>query len=71
MLLKEKVQWRQRSKIKWIKEGDNKFKFFHRVTNGRRTKKIIKSMSEEGEALSNNDEISMEIVNFLGSSILI
>ncbi|RVX18326.1 LINE-1 retrotransposable element ORF2 protein [Vitis vinifera] len=36
LLLKEEVHWRQKSRVKWIKEGDCNSKFFHRMTNGRR-----------------------------------
>ena len=69
LLLKEKVQWRQKSRVKWIKEGDCNSKLFHRVANGRRNRKFIKSLvSEEGVTLSNIEIISEEMVNFLGSS---
>ena len=67
LLLKEEVQWRQKSKVKWIKEGDCNSKFFHRMTTRRRNKKFIKSLiSERGETLSNIKVISEEIVNFFG-----
>ena len=66
MLLKEEVKWRQRARIKWIKEGDSNSKFFHRVDNGRRKKNIKSLVLEEGEALSNIDEISGEMLNFFG-----
>ena len=42
VLLKEEVQWRQKSRVKWIKEGDCNSKFFHRVASGRRSRKFIK-----------------------------
>ena len=65
VLLKEEVHWRQSSRIKWIKEGDSNSKFFHRVANGRRKKKFIKSLvTEDGENLSGSDDISEEILKF-------
>ncbi|RVW27818.1 hypothetical protein CK203_107068 [Vitis vinifera] len=67
LLLKEEVQWKQKSKVKWIKEGECNSKFFHRVAIGRRSRKFIKSLiSERGETLSNIEVISEEIVNFFG-----
>ena len=67
LLLKEEFQWRQKSRVKWIKEGDCNSKFFHRMTTRRRNKKFIKSLiSERGETLSNIKVISEEIVNFFG-----
>ena len=44
VLRKEEVCWIQRSRIKWISEEDSNSYFFHRVTNGRRKKKIINSL---------------------------
>ncbi|KAJ9701102.1 hypothetical protein PVL29_006450 [Vitis rotundifolia] len=67
LLLKEEVHWRQKSKVKWIKEGDCNSKFFHRMANGRRSRKFIKSLiSERGVTLSNIEVIFEEIVNFFG-----
>ncbi|KAL6348507.1 hypothetical protein AAG906_009967 [Vitis piasezkii] len=68
VLLKEEVQWRQKSRVKWIKEGDCNSKFFHRVATGRRSRKFIKSLiSERGETLNNIEDIFEEIVNFFGN----
>ncbi|RVW98663.1 hypothetical protein CK203_032244 [Vitis vinifera] len=67
-VIKEEVQWRQKSRVKWIKEGDCNSKFFHRVATGRRSRKFIKSLiSERGETLNNIEVISEEIVNFFGN----
>ena len=65
VLLKEEVHWRQSSRIKWIKEWDSNSKFFHRVANGRRKKKFIKSwVTKDGENLSGSDDISEEILKY-------
>ena len=47
LLLNEEVHWRQKSRVKWIKERDCNSKFFHRMTNGRRSRKFIKSLISE------------------------
>ncbi|RVW50855.1 putative mitochondrial protein [Vitis vinifera] len=63
LLLKEEVQWRQKSRVKWIKEGDCNSKFFHRVATGRRSRKFIKSLiSERGETLNNIEAVFEEEV---------
>jgi mannosylglycoprotein endo-beta-mannosidase len=41
---------RQRSRIRWLQDGDANSKLFHAVANGRRTKNFI-------AALRNGDEI--------------
>ena len=63
VLLKEEVFWRQKSKINWIKEGDCNSKFFHKVANGRRNRKYIKSLENEtGLVLNNVVSITEEIL---------
>ena len=69
LLLKEEVHWRQKSRVKWIREGDCNSKFFHRVTNGRWRRKLINSFeSKEGVILDNLDNISEEILGFFSEN---
>ncbi|KAK2650235.1 hypothetical protein Ddye_017724 [Dipteronia dyeriana] len=35
-LRKEEQMWRQKSRVRWLKEGDRNSKFFHCLANGRR-----------------------------------
>lgn len=42
----EKIYWRQRSWLQWLKEGDDNTKFFHAVANGRKNKNFIPSISK-------------------------
>ena len=39
LLQREEVHLRQRTKVKWVKEGVTTLKYFHKVANGRRKKK--------------------------------
>lgn len=34
LAFKDEVKWRQRSKVKWAKDGDGNTKFFHKIANG-------------------------------------
>lgn len=39
----EKIMWRQRERVTWIKEGDQNTACFHKITNNRRRQNHIKS----------------------------
>lgn len=41
----EEIYWRQRSRLQWLKEGDDNTMFFHAVANGRINKNFIPSIS--------------------------
>ena len=44
ILLEQEVYWKQRSRVQWLKEGDLKTTFFHKVANGRRKFNTISSL---------------------------
>ncbi|KAJ9680326.1 hypothetical protein PVL29_019595 [Vitis rotundifolia] len=62
-ILREEIFWRQKVRVKWVKEGDCNSKFFHKVANGRRNRKFIKVLeNERGLVLNNVESITEEIL---------
>ena len=63
LILREEVHWRQKAKVKWIKEGDCNSNFFHKVANSRQNRKFIKFLeNERGLVLDNSKSITVEIL---------
>jgi hypothetical protein len=66
-LLQEEISWKQKSRIKWLKEGDKCTKFFHQVANAHRRNNSIESLVVNGSPSSDPALISDYIVNFYES----
>jgi hypothetical protein len=66
-LLQEEICWRQKSRIRWLKEGDKCTKFFHQVANANRRNNSIDSLYVNGSPTSDPDVINSHIVNFYES----
>jgi hypothetical protein len=66
-LLQEEISWKQKSRIKWLKEGDKCTKFFHQVANAHRRNNSIESLVVNGSPSSDLALISDYIVNFYES----
>ena len=63
LILREEIHWRQKIKVKWVKDEDCNSKFFHKVANGRRNKNFIKFLeNERGLVLDNSKSITEEIL---------
>ena len=61
--MREEIHWRQKAKVKWVKERDCNSKFFHKLANGRRNRKFIKFLeNERGLVLNNSESITEEIL---------
>jgi hypothetical protein len=50
--LQEEVNWRQKSRVLWLKEGDKCTKFFHRIANLNRRSNAIESLLVNGSISS-------------------
>jgi hypothetical protein len=66
-LLQEEICWRQKSRIRWLKEGDKCTKFFHQVANANRRHNSIDSLIVNGLPTSDPNTINSHIVNFYQS----
>ena len=65
LILREEIHWRQKVRVKWVKEGDCNSKFFHKVANGRRNRKFIKVLeNERGVVLNDSESITEEILHY-------
>ena len=65
LILREEIHWRQKAKVKWVKEGDCNSKFYHKVANDMRNRKYIKELeNERGLVLKNAESITEEILHY-------
>ncbi|XP_077252082.1 uncharacterized protein LOC143891391 [Tasmannia lanceolata] len=64
ILLHEKISWRQKSRVKWLKEGDKNTTYFHAMASVRRRGSRIEFLEAEGEKIIDKDEITGVILEF-------
>ncbi|KAL4201676.1 hypothetical protein AMTRI_Chr02g259790 [Amborella trichopoda] len=68
-LKKEELFWFQRSRVKWLKVGDQNTAFFHRIANCRRRENMISTIKVDNSFLTQPDEIENAILNYFMSLI--
>ncbi|XP_039133793.1 uncharacterized protein LOC120270793 [Dioscorea cayenensis subsp. rotundata] len=49
----EEIYWKQRSRLQWLKDGDENTKFFQAVANGRKNRNFIPYISKDGSRVEN------------------
>ena len=47
LLNNEEIQWRQRAKALWLKEGDRNSKYFHAVASHRKARNSIQRLAND------------------------
>jgi hypothetical protein len=63
----EEVSWRQKSRILWLKEGDNNTKFFHKMANSHRRYNYMDKVKVDGVVFEEESEIREKVVHFYES----
>lgn len=65
MALHEEIKWKQRLRVRWIKEGDKNTKLFHRMASARRRQNRIHLLQIDEDTIENNCDICEEESGFL------
>jgi hypothetical protein len=55
LLHREEIMWKQRSRINWLKEGDQNTRFFHRKATGRAKKNKIRKLARKDGTFTDNE----------------
>jgi hypothetical protein len=63
-LLFEEMNWRQKSRALWLREGDKNTKLFHRVANSHRKFNQIGSLTINGAISRNYVEMKEHIIQY-------
>jgi len=58
----EKIIWRQKSRVQWLKEGEHNTRFFHRSTIANRSHNRISLIKDKGGNLHNSHEEIEEVL---------
>ncbi|KAK3188761.1 hypothetical protein Dsin_028322 [Dipteronia sinensis] len=61
---REEQTWRQKSRVKWLNEGDKNTHFFHLMASDRRRRNFIGNFSFNGVVLSDPQSIRQEVFDF-------
>ena len=61
------TSWQQKSRVLWLKEGDNNTKFFHGMANSHKRSNYIEKLEEEGVVYDEDQALKDHIVQFYQS----
>ena len=64
LLSLEEISWRQKSRMLWIKEGDNNTKFFPKMANSRRRFNHLSILEVDGVIYEEESEVAAQVVQF-------
>uniref|UniRef100_A0A2N9J584 UBC core domain-containing protein n=1 Tax=Fagus sylvatica TaxID=28930 RepID=A0A2N9J584_FAGSY len=63
----EETSWRQKSRVLWLKEGDNNTRFFHKTTNSNRRNNYLSSLEVDGRIFEDKEDIKIQVERFYHS----
>ena len=63
----KEVSWRQKSRVLWLKEGDNNTKFFHKMANSHQRFNYMERVEVDGVVCEEAPEVREKVVQFYES----
>ncbi|OMO50707.1 hypothetical protein CCACVL1_30311 [Corchorus capsularis] len=60
----EELEWQQKSRLRWNKEGDRNTRFFHLMASSRNRTNAIKSLIHEGLLIEEPEEIKEVVADY-------
>lgn len=67
----EEVYWKQRARISWSKEGDEKTRFFHAIANGRRNRNFISWVMKDNVKVTDSKEMWAPLLSSIKTSMVL
>lgn len=64
IVIREEINWHQKSRMHWLWNGDNNTKIFHSYANSRRTNNRIDALNINGAVCDNPQEIEDHIISY-------
>jgi hypothetical protein len=63
-LNKQEAFWQEKARVKWHLEGDRNTKYFHRLTKIKTSSKLITTLQDGEQVLSDQNQIAEHVLNF-------
>ena len=60
----EEISWRQKSRVLFVKEGDNNTHFFHRIANSHKRTNHIRGIKVDGVLYEDEADVRSQVVQF-------
>ncbi|GAU50480.1 hypothetical protein TSUD_409650 [Trifolium subterraneum] len=63
-LIRQEEFWKEKARLNWQLEGDRNTSFFHRITKIKNSKKLISSLKNNNEVITDQNQLADHVVDY-------